>query len=290
MHREITPRQIRFAAQDRYPLVGTLYEPQMPVAAVLLSGGAAIPQRFYRHIAQYLASRGLAVLTYDYRGIGESAPHDLRGFDAPMMVWGTHDQPAAIDWLDARYPDLTLFHFSHSFGGQAFGMTELSTRFERSVMVASQSGYWRRFSFPEGYRIYLAMNVLAPITAAVRGYLPGKVSGFGEDMAWSTFKQWAYWCRQENYLFDDPDIDTSHYGKFTKPILSIGLNDDKWAPPNAIDALVQNYSNAKIERRQYEPKDVGAETIGHFGFFRPDHKDTMWQKTVDWLVADIKAT
>lgn len=284
---EIGPQTIVFETEDRYPLVGTFYEAENARAAVLISGGVAIPQRFYRHIAQYLVSRNLSALTYDYRGIGESAPSDLRGFDAPIHIWGTHDQPAAINLLDSKAPTLPKLHLSHSFGGQTFGMTELSQQFGRSVMIASQSGYWRRFVFPERYRVYIAMNAVAPVAAAIKGYLPGNLSGFGEDLAWSTFKQWAYWCRQKNYLFDDPRVETRHYSKFRNPLLSIGLNDDDWAPPNAIDALVQNYTNAKIERRQYEPSDVGVEKIGHFGFFRPDHKDTMWKETIDWLTKDL---
>ncbi len=281
------PQTIHFDADDGYTLAGTLYAPEKPDAAVLISGGVAIPQKFYRHIAKYLVVRNLAALTYDYRGIGESAPGNLRNFHAPMQIWGTHDQPAAIKWLIANFPGLPMLHLAHSFGGQALGMTDLSQSFEKSAMIASQAGYWRDFKFPEGYRIYLAMNVLAPISAAIKGYLPGNLSGFGEDLAWSTFKQWANWCRQKNYLFDDPLVDTSHYGKFAKPILAIGLSDDSWAPPATIDALVGNYTSAKIVRRQYSPQEIGVEKIGHFGFFRTEHKDTMWEETVDWLIEGI---
>ena len=280
-------RTVRFEASDGYQITGTFYDAETPKAAVLISGGAAIPQRFYRHIADYLTRRGLAVLTYDYRGIGESAPKDLRNFDAPMHIWGTHDQAAAIAWLDRQYPDLDMLHLAHSYGGQALGMTERSQRFRRSVMIASQSGYWRRFIAPERYRVFLAMNLFAPVVASFKGYLPGNLSGFGEDMAWSTFKQWAYWCRQKNYLFDDPRIDTSNYGNLAIPILSVGIDDDDWAPPNAIDALVSNYTGAAVERRQIAPRDAGVPKIGHFGFFRPELEEALWGETIDWLVQDL---
>ena len=41
-----------------------------------------MPLRIYRGFASYLAGRGCAVLTYDYRGTGDSRPTSLAGFKA----------------------------------------------------------------------------------------------------------------------------------------------------------------------------------------------------------------
>src|SRR5258708_34295879 len=60
-------------ARDGVKLAATLFEPAMPNGmAILLNSGTGIPRRFYGAFAQHLADRGFAVLTYDYRGIGES--------------------------------------------------------------------------------------------------------------------------------------------------------------------------------------------------------------------------
>jgi predicted alpha/beta hydrolase len=31
------------------------------------------------------------------------------------------------------------------------------------------------------------------------------------------------------------------------------------------------------------PAEAGVQKIGHFGFFRPDLRDTLWQAAADWL-------
>ena len=45
----------------------------------------------------------------------------------------------------------------------------------------------------------------------------------------------------------------------------------------------QDFTGAQVERVQIAPRDVGAAKIGHFGFFRPDHRDTLWRDAADWL-------
>ena len=42
--------------------------------AVLINSATAVPRKVYRGFAGYLARRGAAVLTYDYRGTGDSRP------------------------------------------------------------------------------------------------------------------------------------------------------------------------------------------------------------------------
>jgi predicted alpha/beta hydrolase len=36
---------------------------------------------------------------------------------------------------------------------------------------------------------------------------------------------------------------------------------------------------------QISPERLGARRIGHFGFFRPEHRDTLWREAADWLAA-----
>ena len=34
------------------------------------------------------------------------------------------------------------------------------------------------------------------------------------------------------------------------------------------------------------PAEVGVKKIGHFGFFRPEHRDTLWRGAAEWLQAE----
>ena len=64
---------ITFPAADRYLLGATLFLPRGAKRhAVLINSATAVPRKIYRAFAGYLARRGCAVLTYDYRGTGDS--------------------------------------------------------------------------------------------------------------------------------------------------------------------------------------------------------------------------
>src|SRR5262249_52982075 len=63
------------AARDGYALAATVFTPEGPPrGTVLVNSATAVPRRFYAGFAAYLAERGFACLTYDYRGVGGSRP------------------------------------------------------------------------------------------------------------------------------------------------------------------------------------------------------------------------
>src|SRR6266550_5016152 len=100
---------ITFPAADGYLLGATLYLPRGAKRhAVLINSAAAVPRKLYRGFASYLARRGCAVLTYDYRGTGDSRqksltdysqPRSLVGFQASMSDWAALDVTAAVGWM-----------------------------------------------------------------------------------------------------------------------------------------------------------------------------------------------
>ena len=62
---------LSFKAADDRALSGQLYRPPHDArGAVLIGGATAVPQRFYARYAQWLATQGLTVLSFDSRGTG----------------------------------------------------------------------------------------------------------------------------------------------------------------------------------------------------------------------------
>ena len=96
MANEIAVADTTIVARDGYALAATVYEPERPWRATLLSSATAVPRKIYRAFATFLAENGFAVLTYDYRGIGGSRPKSLKGFEARMRDWASLDVSAAI--------------------------------------------------------------------------------------------------------------------------------------------------------------------------------------------------
>src|SRR6516225_5524008 len=77
---------ITFPAADGYLLGATLFLPRVGTRhhAVLINSATAVPRKIYRGFAAYLARRGCAVLTYDYRGIGDSRQRAVSGYNPPQ--------------------------------------------------------------------------------------------------------------------------------------------------------------------------------------------------------------
>jgi predicted alpha/beta hydrolase len=286
---------ITFPAEDGYALGATLFLPRgAKHRAVLINSATAVPRKIYRKFASYLARRGSAVLTYDYRGIGDSRqravtgyirPKSLVGFKATMADWAALDITAAVKWMRVRYHTMPLTYVGHSFGGQALGLLPDNTEVSRALLVAAQAGYWRLMTSPERYRVFALLNFAGlPLTKAL-GYMPGW-AGIGEDLPKGVFEQWTRWLMSKRYLFDEKNLQgLSNFDHYTGALRSICLSDDPWATRPAVELLASGFKATTPEIVTIRPGEVNATAIGHMGFFRPEHRDTLWRNAADWLEA-----
>jgi predicted alpha/beta hydrolase len=288
---------ITIPAADGYPLAATLFLPRGAKRhAVLISSATAVPRKIYRGFASYLAHRGCAVLTYDYRGVGGSRqravegynqPKSLAGFKADMADWAMLDVSAAVSWMRERYHNMPFGYVGHSFGGQVLGLVPNNTEVSRALLVAAQAGYWKLMTSPERYRVFAFLNFFGmPLTKEL-GYAPGR-AGIGEDLPKGVFLQWAKWVNSPRYLFDDISLiaHLSNFEHYKGSLRALCMSDDPWATRPAVELLCKGYSSAKTEIITVTPVDVGVGKIGHFGFFRPEHRDTLWRGAAEWLQAE----
>jgi predicted alpha/beta hydrolase len=151
------------------------------------------------------------------------------------------------------------------------------------LLVAAQAGYWRLFHAPEKYRVYLLMRLFGVPVAHVLGYVPGRI-GLGEDMPRDVFLEWTDWVSLPRYFFDDPTLtETANFSRYRGALRAICLTDDPWATAPAVDLLCSRFTGTAAQRVDIDPRRVGAERIGHFGFFRPEHRAALWRDAADWL-------
>jgi predicted alpha/beta hydrolase len=286
---------ITLPAADRYSLGATLFLPRgTKHHAVLINSATAVPRKIYRGFAGYLAGRGCAVLTYDYRGTGDSRqrspvgynqPRSLVGFKASMSDWAALDITAAVAWMRERYKNLPLNYVGHSFGGQALGLLANNAEVSRALLIAAQAGYWKLMTSPERYRVYAMLNFVGVPLTRLMGYAPGW-SGVGEDLPKDVFQQWVRWVMSERYLFDDVKLGGLHnFPKYQGAMRALCLSDDPWATRPAVELLCSGFTAARPEILTITPADAGATKIGHLGFFRPEHRDTLWRGAAEWLEA-----
>jgi predicted alpha/beta hydrolase len=276
---------LNFPATDGYSLGATLFEPQERNGrAVLVNPAMAVKRGYYHKYAAYLAGRGFTVLTYDYRGVGDSAPKKLRGFEARLADWGVKDTHAAIEWLLNRYPAHKLLVVAHSVGGQILGLTPLNSRIEGVFMVACQSGYWGNWPGLYKLGVLAIWCLIVPIPAKLLGYLPGKVMLMSEDLPAGVVLEWARGGRHPDYILSlYRNTSCDHFATLTAPVMSYSFGDDHYAPEATVKALLPFYPNAQKTHNNVQPKDIGVDNIGHFGFFRAKFEGTLWQQSAEWL-------
>lgn len=276
---------VELTAADGYRLGATLFRPAASNGrAVLVMAATGVPQEYYARFAAFLAERGFTVLTFDYRGVGRSLHGPLRSVKARMRDWALLDGAAAFDFLKKNHPEKKLLAVGHSFGGQAFGLLPQPERIAAALTVGSQSGYWKHWPPLGRAWMWPATHIGMRVVPRLLGYFPGSRLGMGEDLPAGVMAEWASWCRHPRYLVGALGVERE-YARFTAPIRLYAISDDAFAPRRAVEALAVLYEKSTCEIRNIEPQDVGADRIGHFGFFRERFRDSLWREAGDWLEA-----
>ena len=258
-----------FPAIDGYPLKGTLYTPEHDIKAnIVLSSATGVPQEFYRRFAVYMTWFGYQVLTFDYRGVGQSAPASLKGFKMSYLDWGALDLAGAIDYL--AQDQLPIFMVGHSYGGQALGLTPNHDKVTAMYCFGTGAGGHGYMPFKEKVKVQVIWNIVFPPMVALKGYLPWSKLKMGADLPIDVYKQWRKWCKNPTYFFADPEQQSliQQYAQVKTPIYAVSALDDDWALPNSRYAFMQHYAQAPMQFINISASDYGLKQIGHMGYFR----------------------
>jgi predicted alpha/beta hydrolase len=251
--------------------------------AVLIGGAMGVRQSFYRPFAQWLATQGYLVATFDYRGVGDSRTAPLRGFEADLFAWA-RDTDAAIDALISRAGEVPLYVVGHSLGAQLPGLLENRDRLAGLVSIAAGSGYWRDNA--PGLKRYVLYfwHVLVPLATAMCGYFPGARLRKVGDLPRGVVLQGRRWCLDPRYhVGAEGAAVRERFAAARFPLVALSLTDDELMTERGTRVLVDCYANAPRRVERVAPGDVAARRIGHFGFFRESFAPTLWARTAAWL-------
>ena len=220
-------------AIDGHPLGASLFEPRGPARGTLIVHGAtATPQRFYRGFARHLAEGGVRVVTYDYRGVGESRPASLRGYRATMTEWARLDARAMHRHVGGYFGAGPVAVLGHSFGGQLVGLIDEPRDVAAALFVGAQLGYYGHWPPLQRARLAVVWRALVPAFNATLGYLPGR-AGIGEDLPRGVAEEWARWCTHPEYLVSEHPDAVARFGRFDRPAAFYSFTDDEYGPPGA---------------------------------------------------------
>ena len=270
-------------------LAATVYRPKNEMkAAVMIAPATGIKRQFYHNFATYLAESGFGVLTFDNEGTGESLNSALAKCDASLISWGRHDMPAVLDALQDEFADVTYHLIGHSAGGQLIGLMPNYKAIASVFNVACSSGQIKNMAMPYKLKAMGFMDAFIPLTNLTFGYTPSDKIGMGEPLPRGVARQWREWCNGAGYIKTafGKSIHTHFYDEIDMPALWLGFSDDEIANSKNMDDMIRVFSKMPVEKRFFEPKEFGLNSIGHMRYFssRTHAKaPQLWQMAVDWL-------
>jgi len=283
-----TSNTAQIKCDDGYPLALSVYASDSHKGVVIIASAIGVPQSFYRRYAQFLCRQGYAVITFDYRGTGDSICPG-QNLDVRIEDWGTKDVKAVIEYAKAFATKQgmgdALYYVGHSIGGQILGLADNAGQLSRIVMVAASAAYWGRWPFPANLKMWFVVKMLIPMLVTGRQAFPAKRLGLGDMvLPAAVVKQWARWMGKTDYLFCKSfQLDVSNYPRLRQPILLYGFEDDELVPPASLSRMLRYFPGAPTETRMVHPESMGQKRIGHSGFFRDSLENSLWLESLRWL-------
>jgi predicted alpha/beta hydrolase len=271
---------------DGTAIATRVYEPAASATgrgSVVIGGAMGVRQGFYAPFAQWLATQGWRVTTFDYRGSGDSMPASLRGFKADLFDW-TRDYEAAIDTAHAALPGKPLYLLGHSLGAQLPGLLTNQAKVSGMLSVAAGSGYWRDTT-PRLQRVvpYFWFFVV-PLATRLFGYFPGRKLRKVGDLPAGVIMQWRKWCLTPRYSVGaEGELARRSYAGARFPVLALSITDDEMMTFRGTQTLVDLYENAPREVLRVTPAELSVRRLGHFGAFRSEHQALLWPRLDQWL-------
>ncbi|WP_313028950.1 alpha/beta fold hydrolase [Soonwooa sp.] len=271
-------QELSIKAEDGYLLAATLFVPEIDKKKVLIINSATgVKQQMYFGFAQFLAQNGIAVITYDYRGIGLSKPKKMRGFSATMRDWGNLDYKAVTEYVIKHYSDSSKYILGHSVGALILGMNQNSDVFQKVFFVATQNAYVGHLNFKTKVSAYLGFGIMQPLSTKLFGYFPAHRFGLGESLPAGVGYDWRNLILKQkstDYLLENSKVDISK--NISKKVFVLYAEDDAWLTKNGVESLLKiTYPKLESEYHLIKVKDSEVGNIGHVNFFR-SYNQKLW--------------
>ncbi|WP_339524582.1 alpha/beta hydrolase family protein [Pseudomonas sp. EL_65y_Pfl2_R96] len=256
-------------------------------AVVIINAATSVRCRHYSRFADYLFANGFDVITYDYRGIGESRPASLKGLEASWSDWGALDFEAMLQRAQREFAEQPINVVGHSFGGCAAGLGASGHVIRRLVTVGAQFAYWRDYAPAHRWRMFAKWHVAMPLMTMIYGYFPGKRLGWLEDTPAGVVRDWsmpaARYEKRPSGRVIHAKSGQLPFGNVTAQTLAISLSDDPYGTIAAIERLLDYFTGSTNTHLRIAPADIGEEEVGHFAFFRSAYQATLWPIALSWL-------
>lgn len=267
-------KAISITTADQYKLSAHIFEPENPQQKiVLINSATGVRQQIYFSLAQYFSEHGFTVITYDYRGIGQSKPPKMKGFSASMRLWGNTDYRAVTDFIKIKFKGYKKFCLGHSVGALILGLNPDSKMFDEFIFMGTQNAFVGNLKLRTRLEAYLGFGLAQPLTTVLLGYFPANWFGLGESLPAGSAFDWRTLIlnkKSTNRLLEE-----SHdFSKeLNQKVLVLWAEDDSWVTEKGVKSLLKNtYPNLKPFYRLIKTSESDQREIGHINFFRSYNK------------------
>lgn len=241
---------------------------------ILICPATGITKNFYHAFAQWLNQQGYPVLSFDFRGIGESLHGALKDSTASINDWGIYDIPAAIETLLNRTQAEKVIIVGHSAGGQLLGIASNYHKVAKVLAIAGSTGHVKGLKGKTKVLAPVMFNVIFPVSSLVKGYGATQFIGMGENLPKNVAKQWAEFCSKPGYVMNaiGKTIFEDYHQQIQCPITSFWATDDEIATHSNVKDLLRLYPNAQTKLIELNPQQLGYKRIGHMLMFKKSHQ------------------
>lgn len=261
-------KKIIVKTKDNFSIKATFFESVKEYDAVtLIVPGIGIRAGFYGSFARYLAENGIASYIFDYRGIGDSKPNDLKGFEATASQWAEYDIEGMLGYISKSHPDKKINILTHSGGGSILGLAPSAMKANKIIMVASPETLLENYEGISYLKMCLIVFVLYPFLSRVLGYFPSKTLRLGENLPKGIALEWGRWGRHPRGMEGCVGDKVKRFHAIESPMMTLSFDNDFFASKKCVGGLTKLYKNAKITHQHFTNKDVDFH-LGHFCFFK----------------------
>ncbi len=256
---------------------------------VIINPATGVISKFYHRYARFLAAEGFDVLTYDYRGIGNSRPVTLNHCGFRWRDWGEKDFDAAVHFMHKHKPETPLMVVGHSVGGYLPGLADNARRVERMLTVGAQYAWCGDYAPGSKLSMFFKWHIVMPALTAIYGYFPGSKLGWLEDLPAGVANEWSF--RRSRFEMNYPPHEREKYlsrmASLKGEILAVSMMDDEFGTIPAVTRTLDYYEGADRTIVRLHPRDFGRDAVGHFNLFHDRHITDFWKDTLLWLQQGI---
>lgn len=291
-----TPSPMECTTPDGWLLRGDALSPPAPRAAAVLAHAMMVDRRTMDRprgegLASALAARGIAVMSFDLRGHGESGPTARQGASYAYDDFVNRDLPAIVGFARDRFPDLPLALVGHSLGAHAglFAAGLYPSAAPDGIVSIAGNVWLPRFE-PSLARRAAKRAVFDAwqLTSTVLGGFDPRPIRFGTDAEPLAYirQLTTSWRADRMTSLDGRRDYLAALARVTVPVLAVSSEGDRlMAHPAAVDRFLALLERATVTHRVVTAADVGGPAPGHMELVTRPASRPIWSEIASFILA-----